>query len=113
MPLGRRLETLDVLGQDVGDAICAAGAGTALVDVRTTDEYAVSHVDGATNVDIRSLAANADMIPTDSNVISYCGSGHRAGMSVPAMHVLGVATSKAYGGSYDSLVEAGATVAAS
>jgi rhodanese-related sulfurtransferase len=96
---------------DAAATLEAAGVGTALIDVRTADEYAVGHVDGATNVDIRSLAAEIDMVPTDSNVISYCGSGHRAGMSLPAMHVLDRANSKAYGGSYDSLVEAGAVVA--
>ena len=82
------------------------------LDVRTADEYAVSHIDGATNVDIRSLAKEIDMVPTDSNTVAYCGSGHRAGMSLPALAVLDRASSKAYGGSYDSLVEAGAAVAA-
>ena len=91
----------------------AAAAGAFVLDVRTADEYAVSHIDGATNVDIRNLAKEIDMVPTDSNTLAYCGSGHRAAMSLPALAVLERASSKAYGGSYDSLVEAGAAVAAS
>jgi rhodanese-related sulfurtransferase len=89
----------------------AADAGAFVVDVRTADEYAVGHVEGATNVDIRNLAKEIDMVPTDSNTLAYCGSGHRAGMSLPALAVLDRASSKAYGGTYDSLVEAGAVVA--
>ena len=90
-----------------------ADAGAFVLDVRTADEYAESHLDGATDVDIRSLAKEIDMVPTDSNTLVYCGSGHRAGMSLPALAVLERASSKAYGGTYDSLVEAGAAVAAS
>lgn len=97
-----------------GDAAAfleAADAGAFVVDVRTADEYAVGHVEGATNVDIRNLAKEIDMVPIDSNTLAYCGSGHRAGMSLPALYVLDRPSSKAYGGTYDSLVEAGAVVA--
>lgn len=96
---------------DAATFLEAADAGAFVVDVRTADEYAVGHVDGATNVDIRNLAKEIDMIPTDSNTLAYCGSGHRAAMSLPALNVLERASSKAYGSSYDSLVEAGALVA--
>ncbi len=89
----------------------AAAAGTALVDVRTAGEYEKGHVDGAQNIDIHNLAMDFDAIPTGSNVINYCGSGHRAGMSVAVVHVLGADNVKAYGGSYQSLVDAGAPVA--
>jgi rhodanese-related sulfurtransferase len=89
----------------------AIDAGAFLLDVRTGDEYATEHLEGATNLDLRSLANGIDEVPTDMNVVSYCGSGHRAGMSVPALHVLDRANSKAYGGSYASLVEAAIPVA--
>jgi phage shock protein E len=89
----------------------AITAGAFLLDVRTGDEYATEHLDGATNVDLRSLAKGIDEVPTDMNVVSYCGSGHRAGMSVAALHVLDRMNSKAYGGSYASLVEAQIPVA--
>ncbi|MEA2023147.1 MAG: rhodanese-like domain-containing protein [Actinomycetota bacterium] len=97
-----------------GDAAAvqeAIDAGAFLLDVRTADEYAKGYLEGATNVDLRSLAKGIDGVPTDVNVVSYCGSGHRAGMSVAALHVLDRANSKGYGGSYDSLVEAAIPVA--
>ncbi len=108
------LSTIPEGWNSAGDAAAvqeAITAGAFLLDVRTGDEYAVGHLDGATNVDLRSLAKGIDAVPTDMNVVSYCGSGHRAGMSVAALHVLDRANSKAYGGSYDSLVEAAIPVA--
>jgi len=96
---------------DAAKFLEAADAGAFVVDVRTADEYAAGHVEGATNVDIRSLAKEIDMIPTDSNTLAYCGSGHRAAMSLPALNVLERASSKAYGSTYTSLVDAGAMVA--
>lgn len=89
----------------------ATDAGAFLLDVRTAGEYDEGHLDGATNIDLRTLAQGIDGVPTDSNVVAYCGSGHRVGMSVPVLHVLDRANSKAYGGSYASLVEAGVPVA--
>jgi len=89
----------------------AASSGTSLLDVRTAAEYDEGYVEGATNIDLRSLAMEFDAIPTDTNVINYCGSGHRAGMSVAVVHVLGADNVKGYGGSYQSLVDAGAPVA--
>ena len=68
----------------------------------------MSHIDGAANVDIRSLAREIDMVPSDSNELACCGSGHRAGMSLPALAVLDRASRKACGSSYGPLVEAGA-----
>lgn len=90
----------------------AAGAGTFLVDVRTAGEYADGHLDGAPNVDLRALVDGLGEIPTDSNVIAYCGSGHRAAIATAALHILGVTNVKGYGSSYQSLVDAGAMVAA-
>jgi rhodanese-related sulfurtransferase len=90
----------------------AATSGTSLLDVRTAGEYDKGHVEGAENIDLRNLALDFDAIPTDSNVINYCGSGHRAGMSVAVVHVLGADNVKGYGGSYQSLVDAGALVTA-
>ena len=97
---------------DAATFLEAADAGSFVLDVRTGDEYAAGHLEGATNVDLRDLATGIDMVPTDASTVVHCGSGHRAAMALPALAVLDRASSKAYGGSYDSLVEAGAPVAA-
>jgi rhodanese-related sulfurtransferase len=78
-----------------------------VIDVRTTEEFDTSHLEDATNVALRALARELAVVPTDSNVISYCGSGHRSVMAVAALHVLETDNVKGYGGSYDSLVESG------
>lgn len=89
----------------------ALDAGTSLIDVRTADEVAKGYVEGATNIDIRNIAKEIDGVPTDSNVITYCGSGHRSAMAVAALHVLSADNVKGYGGSYQSLVDGGLPIA--
>ena len=88
----------------------ASDAGASLIDVRTADEFAKGYIEGATNIDIRNMAKEIDGVPTDANVITYCGSGHRSAMAVAAMHVLDTTNVKGYGGSFDSLVEGGLPV---
>lgn len=97
---------------DAAKFLEAADAGSFVLDVRTADEFAAGHLEAATHVDLRALATGIDMVPTDAATIVHCGSGHRAAMALPALAVLDRASSKAYGGTYDSLVEAGAPVAA-
>ena len=88
----------------------ATDAGAVLLDVRTAGEYAEGYIEGATNLDLRDIAKGIDGVPTDANVITYCGSGHRSAMAVAALHVLAADNVKGYGGSYDSLVDGGLPV---
>jgi rhodanese-related sulfurtransferase len=93
-----------------GDAAAvqeAVDAGASLIDVRTAGEYADGYIEGAANIDLRNIAKEIDAVPTDTNVTTYCGSGHRSAMAVAALHVLAADNTKAYGGSYSSLVEGG------
>lgn len=60
-----------------------------LIDVRETSEYEEGHIEGAVNIPLRTIAQNLDKIPTDQPVMVYCASGHRAGMSVSALRMLG------------------------
>ena len=85
----------------------AMGAGAFLLDVRTPEEYAEGHLPGAVNVSLRDLTDGLDEIPTDTNVIVYCGSGHRAALAIPVLHSLGFDNAKAFGGSYKAWKEAG------
>lgn len=94
-----------------GDVLNAANAGALLLDVRTGDEYAGGHVDGAINVDLRSLAHQIDLVPAEADVVAHGSAGHRAAMSLPVLHVLQRDRSRAYNGSYQSLVDAGAAIA--
>ncbi len=78
------------LGSDVEKLEAAIDAGATVIDVRQPDEFDAGAITGAINIPIRDLAQNLDQIPTDSPVIVYCASGHRAAMSTGALHTLGL-----------------------
>ena len=57
-------------------------ADTAVVrlDVRTPQEYAEGHIEGAINIDVLSddFAAEASKLPADRTIALYCRSGNRS-----------------------------------
>jgi len=57
-------------------------AGTAekplLLDARSSDEYAVSHIAGATRVDPDGDALDPTGIPRDTPIVVYCSVGYRS-----------------------------------
>lgn len=95
---------------DVAKVREAIDAGVFLLDVRTPEEFAKGHLPGAVNVSLRELTSGLDMIPTDNAVIVYCGSGHRAALAAPVLHMLGFDNSKVFAGSYKAWVDAGEEV---
>jgi rhodanese-related sulfurtransferase len=111
------LAAVDAFMSTIADGFYSAGdpatvgeardAGAFMLDVRTSEEYDESHIEDATNVDLRALARDLVGVPTDTNVVTYCGSGHRSAMAVAALHVLAADNVKGYGGTFDSLVEGG------
>lgn len=48
-----------------------------ILDVRTTQEYNLSHIEGALNIPVDDLRARLSEIPTDKRVIIYCAIGLR------------------------------------
>jgi phage shock protein E len=57
----------------------AVAKGARLVDVRTTDEFADGHLDGAVNIPVQDLEARlAEVGPKDKPVVVYCRSGGRS-----------------------------------
>ncbi len=63
-------------------------AGAVLVDVRSPDEFAAGHNDGARNIPVDELSSRLGELPRDHPVIVYCHSGHR---SHQAAGILGAA----------------------
>src|ERR1700690_281723 len=51
--------------------------GARLIDVRSADEYAQSHIEGAENFPVDGIEAS-DLGPKDRSLVVYCGSGKRA-----------------------------------
>ncbi len=53
--------------------------GTKIFDVRTPDEYAESHYEGAVNIPLSEIESRIDEFgPKDEPIIVYCRSGNRA-----------------------------------
>lgn len=59
------------------------------IDVRTPQEYAVMHINGAINIPYDQLAERIDQIPHDGLVVVYCHSGRRAEGANAVLHILG------------------------
>lgn len=71
--------------RDPALACAKAKAGGVIVDVRTPEEFAGGHVDGAVNIPVDRLPSELDRLAEltdgdkDEPVIVYCRSGARAG----------------------------------
>lgn len=78
--------------------------GATVVDVRTPEEYAEGHLDGAINVDWNGADFDAQIaeLPKDEAIVVYCRSGNRSGQAMARMQELGF-TNITNGGAYESL----------
>lgn len=90
----------------------AIGAGAFLLDVRTAAEYAEGHLPAAVNIPLNELVARKDEIPTDTQVVVYCKSGHRAALADAVLNVLGFDNVRAFPPSYNGWTEAGLAIEA-
>lgn len=74
----------------------AIDAGAFLLDVREPTETAEGVIPDALELPIRTVVANLDQIPTDQQVIVYCASGWRAGMTLTALQMLGYSNVRSF-----------------
>ncbi|WP_448811867.1 rhodanese-like domain-containing protein [Agromyces bauzanensis] len=110
--LSRLLAPLAVAAAVVfGVAACAPTAqpievasDTVVIDVRTAEEYAAGHLDGAINLDVQSPEFDTLVgdLPSDGEYVVYCRSGNRSAAAIDRMEALG----------FTSLVNAGGIDAA-
>ena len=96
------------------DFVAQRGPGAPVLDVRTPDEYAEGHLDGAVNVDVLD-ASFADRVraldlPADGPVYLYCKLGGRSGQATAALRQMGHGGALNVGGFAD-LAAAGAETA--
>lgn len=62
-----------------------------ILDVRTPDEFNQDHVEGALNIPIDQVASRIDEIKAlPKPIVTYCGSGKRAGMAVSILNENGI-----------------------
>jgi len=64
--------------------------GGQLIDVRTPEEFAISHIDGAINLSsVDILAGSIPSGPKDKPIYLYCHSGNRSGQSTTVLKAAG------------------------
>jgi rhodanese-related sulfurtransferase len=85
----------------LGLAACSAPASSAgaaevstdaiILDVRTADEYAAGHLEGAEMLDLNGgeLAAAIPTLDPDAEYLVYCRSGNRSGQAIALMEQAG------------------------
>ena len=72
------------------EARALVAGGARLVDVRTPEEYAAGHVEGALNIPHDQVAARVGEIGApDQPVVLYCRSGRRSDLAARALAELG------------------------
>jgi rhodanese-related sulfurtransferase len=71
-----------------------------LLDVRETAEVEKDgYIAGAVNIPVRDLLKNLDKLPAqDQPIVIYCASGHRGGLALPALRMLGYTDVRNLGG---------------
>ncbi|WP_353810099.1 rhodanese-like domain-containing protein [Agromyces sp. SYSU T00194] len=89
-------------------------ADTVVIDVRTPEEYAAGHLDGAVNIDVQSSgfdAAIAELDPEGSYVV-YCRSGNRSAAAIDRMEAAGFTDLVNAGGLQDAADATGIPIVA-
>ena len=78
---------LGVSGCAASPASIGLDADTVLVDVRTPDEYAAGHLEGAVNIDAQSPSFEGEVseLDADADYVVYCQSGNRSAQAASAM----------------------------
>jgi len=70
-----------------------------IIDVRTPQEYAARHVEGAINIDFNGGRFDTEIVcfPRDAEYVTYCNAGGRAGRARTRMLTLGFPDVTSYG----------------
>lgn len=69
----------------------ASDKAPVVIDLRTQEEYDKDgYIEGAIHIPFAEFMANLDQIPAkDQPVVLYCASGHRGGLVLPALKLMG------------------------
>ncbi len=73
----------------VEEAKRLVGEGAELVDVRTVEEYAQGHIDGAINIPLHELGQRLGELEKDKPIVLYCRSGNRSGSAMKQLQAAG------------------------
>jgi len=106
---------LVILGITAGVAGCAAGEptdlaeGTVIIDVRTPEEFATGHLEGALNINVQSpdFAAQVNQLDPEASYYIYCRSGNRSGQAISQMSNMGFSNMTNGGGVAEASSDSG------
>jgi rhodanese-related sulfurtransferase len=81
-------------------ASASAIAKDVIVDVRTPQEFAAGHLDGAVNIEYGSIGQQISKagISKEDKVFLYCQTGHRSGIALDTLKSLGFSKAENAGG---------------
>lgn len=82
---------------DVATAKQLVKDGARLIDVRSPEEYATKHIEGAVNIPVDAIAGQ-DLGPKDAPIVLYCGSGRRAARAAAKLREKGYTRVENLGG---------------
>lgn len=92
------------------EALRLAAQGAVVLDVRTPEEYADGHLEGARNLNLADDFEGAvSALPRTGRYVVYCRSGNRSAQAAAVMMGLGF-TAVADAGGLDNLAQAGGKV---
>jgi len=81
-------------------ACTSAFSKDVIVDVRTAQEYAAGHIDGAINIEYDAIGQQISKagISKEDKVLLYCQSGRRSGIALNTLKGLGFSKAENVGG---------------
>lgn len=82
---------------DVATAKQLVKDGARLVDVRSPEEYATKHIEGAVNIPVDTIA-DRELGRADAPIVLYCGSGRRAARAAAKLREKGYTKVENLGG---------------
>lgn len=85
-----------------------AAAKPFLLDVREASELtSAGKIEGSVNIPLRTLTANLDKLPAkDQPIVVYCAIGHRGGIAMTALQLLGYTNVKSLSGGLTAWIAA-------
>jgi len=84
-----------------------SGDALVIVDVSTDKEYAEGHIEGSINIPVNDLFSSLDQLPDKAaKIVVLCKSGHRGGMALMALRMLGYSEIRSLAGGLNAWVAA-------
>ena len=71
-----------------------------IIDLRTDEEYAGGYIEGAVHINVTDLFASLGQLPADkaAPIVLTCASGHRGGIGLVALNMIGYTNVRNLGG---------------